>query len=290
MSKTWFITGASRGIGAAIARAALAAGNRVVATGRQPDTARSALADAPGAQDGNLLVVALDITDAQQIHAAVGAALERFGRIDVLVNNAGYGQLGVFEQTTDADVRAQYETNVFGMMAVTRAVAPLMREQRDGRIITISSVAGLKGVFGGSIYNSSKFAVEGFVQAIAEELAHFNVHVTAVAPGFFRTDFLDPSSAKYTDNAISDYDKPLAEFLDFHRDRSHNQAGDPAKLGEVVVHLTEIDNPPVSFVAGSDAVQWALTAVEERREQVQRWHDLSVSTDGTWSQQADATS
>jgi NAD(P)-dependent dehydrogenase (short-subunit alcohol dehydrogenase family) len=288
MSKTWFITGASRGIGAEIARAALAAGNRVVATGRQPEAVQSALADAPGTQDGNLLVAALDITDAGQIHAAVEAAVARFGRIDVLVNNAGYGQLGVFEQTTDADVRAQYETNVFGMMAVTRAVAPLMREQRDGRIITISSVAGLKGVFGGSIYNSSKFAVEGFVQSIAEELAHFNVHVTAVAPGFFRTDFLDPSSAKYTDNAISDYDKPLAEFLAFHRDRNHAQAGDPAKLGKVVVHLAEIDNPPVSFVAGSDAVQWALTAVEERREQVEKWRDLSVSTDGSWSEHADA--
>jgi NAD(P)-dependent dehydrogenase (short-subunit alcohol dehydrogenase family) len=290
MSKTWFITGASRGIGAAIARAALSAGNRVVATGRHPEAVRSALADVSGAQDSNLLVLPLDITDAQQIQAAVGAAVERFGRIDVLVNNAGYGQLGVFEQTTEADVRAQYETNVFGMMAVTRAVAPLMREQRDGRIITISSVAGLKGVFGGSIYNSSKFAVEGFAQAIAEELAHFNVHVTAVAPGFFRTDFLDPSSAKYTDNAISDYNEPLAQFLQFHHDRSHNQAGDPAKLGEVIVHLTEIDDPPVSFVAGSDAVEWALTAIEERREQVERWRDLSVSTDGTWSEQTDATS
>jgi NAD(P)-dependent dehydrogenase (short-subunit alcohol dehydrogenase family) len=279
MSNTWFITGASRGLGADIAKAALAAGHRVVATGRRVEAVQAAVGDA----GDDLLVVPLDVTQPEQVTAAVQAAVDRFGRIDVLVNNAGYGHLGVFEQTTPEEIRAQYDTNVFGLMNVTRAVAPLMRTQRGGRIFNISSVGGLKGVFGGSVYNSSKFAVEGFSQSIAEELASFGVHVTTVAPGFFRTDFLDPSSASYTDNAIPDYEQPLQAFLEFHHGRNRTQAGDPAKLGEVLVLLAEVDDPPVSFVAGSDAVEWALGAVADRQTSVEKWRHLSVSTDGTWS-------
>jgi NAD(P)-dependent dehydrogenase (short-subunit alcohol dehydrogenase family) len=228
-------------------------------------------------------VLPLDVTQPAQVRGAVAATVDRFGSIDVLVNNAGYGQLGVFEQTSPEEVRAQYETNVFGLMDVTRAVAPLMREQRSGHIFNISSVGGLKGVFGGSVYNASKFAVEGFTQALAEEMAHFGVHVTAVAPGFFRTDFLDPSSATYTESAIADYQEPLAAFLEFHHDRNQNQAGDPAKLGEVLVHLATLDNPPTSFVAGSDAVEWATNVAQEHLGTVATWRDLSTSTDGTWA-------
>lgn len=192
MNKTWFITGATRGIGAAIAKAALDAGNKVVATGRKLEAVNQALGTAE-----NLLPLALDVTRADQVEIAVRTAIERFGRIDVLVNNAGYGLMGPFEETAPEDIRAQFETNVFGLMAVTRAVMPGMRQQRSGRIFNISSVAGLKGVWGASPYNASKFAVEGFSQAIAQELAPFGVCVTSVSPGFFRTDFLDLSSAKY---------------------------------------------------------------------------------------------
>jgi NAD(P)-dependent dehydrogenase (short-subunit alcohol dehydrogenase family) len=277
MSNVWFITGATRGIGAEIAKTALAAGDKVIATGRKPEAVTKAL----GTSD-NLLALALDITNKDQVKAAVEGAIERFGRIDVLVNNAGYGHLGVFEETPLEEIRAQYETNVFGTMTVTQTVIPLMRKQHSGRIINISSVAGLKGVFGGSVYNSSKFAVEGFTQAIAEELSHFGVHVTAVSPGFFRTDFLDASSVKYSKSEISEYEKPLSEFREFHDSRNHDQAGDPTKLAAVILHLAHIENPPVSFVAGSDAVEWATSVIKNQQAQLDAWRDLSVSTDGDW--------
>lgn len=278
MTKTWFITGASRGLGAATANAALAAGARVVATSRRAASA----ADSVHGPDDRLLVLPLDVTQPDSVRSAVDAAIQRFGRIDVLVNNAGYGQLGVFEQTTAQEVTAQYETNVFGLMDVSRVIVPLMREQRSGHIINISSVGGLKGVFGGSVYNASKFAVEGFSQALAEEMAPFGVHVTCVAPGFFRTDFLDPSSAAYTDNEIPDYSDALAAFLDFHHDRNQNQAGDPDLFGDLLVHLTTLDNPPISFVAGTDAIQWATSAAKDRLASLAEWSALSASTDGAW--------
>ncbi|MFE4074414.1 oxidoreductase [Peribacillus sp. YIM B13477] len=277
MSKVWFITGAARGMGAEIAKAALAAGNQVVATGRRVDVVTKALGTSE-----NLFVTELDITREGQVKNAMEAAINRFGRIDVLVNNAAYGHLGVFEETSLDEVRAQYDTNVFGTMAVTQAVIPFMRKQRSGRIINISSAAGLKGVFGGSIYNSSKFAVEGFSQSIAEELAPFGVYVTVVSPGFFRTDFLDLSSVKYSKAGISDYSEALAEFRDFHDNRNHTQVGDPAKLAYVVLQLVQVEKPPVSFVAGTDAVDWAKSVVNQKKEQLDEWHALSISTDGTW--------
>ncbi|MBB3112139.1 NAD(P)-dependent dehydrogenase (short-subunit alcohol dehydrogenase family) [Paenibacillus phyllosphaerae] len=264
MTKVWFITGAARGLGAEIAKAALAAGDKVVATARRPESIRHT----HGTSD-NLLAVGLDVTREDQVKEAVSAAVAHFGRIDVLVNNAGYGQLGVFEETTLEEIRDQYETNVFGLMAVTQEVAPLMRKQRSGRIFNISSVAGFKGVFGGSIYNSSKFAVEGFTQAIAEELAHFGILVTSISPGFFRTDFLDSSSVKYSNHTIADYDKPLADFRDFHDDRNHEQAGDPAKLAKVLLHLAEVEKPPVSFIAGSDGLEWVTEVHKNLQSQIE---------------------
>lgn len=279
MSKVWFVTGTTRGIGSEIAKAALIAGNKVVATGRNPEAVRKAL----GTSD-YLFITALDVTNEDQVKTAINTAVERFGRIDVLVNNAGYGQLGVFEESTPEQIRAQYATNVFGLMAVTRAVLPIMRKQQSGRILNISSIAGLKGFFGGSIYNSSKFAVEGFSQCIAEELAPLGIHVTAISPGFFRTDFLDGSSVQYAEGKISDYAKGTAEFRDFMDNRNHEQAGDPAKLAEAIIKLADVEKPPVSFVAGSDAVEMAMEAITAQKAQIDSWRDLSVSTDGTWSQ------
>jgi NAD(P)-dependent dehydrogenase (short-subunit alcohol dehydrogenase family) len=228
-------------------------------------------------------VLPLDVTKNDQVMAAVDAAVTRFSTIDVLVNNAGYGQLGVFEETTPQQIRAQFETNVFGLMAVTRAILPIMRRQGSGRVFNISSVAGLRVIFGVSSYNASKFAVEGFSQALAQELSPFGVYVTVISPGFFRTDFLDQSSAKYSEGEpISDYAKPLADFRAFMENRNHNQAGDPAKLASVIVRLAQVEKPPVSFVVGSDAVEVATNVIKTRREQVDQWRDLSVSTDGNW--------
>ncbi|MDX9787370.1 MAG: oxidoreductase [Desulfobacterales bacterium] len=277
MSKVWFITGATRGIGAEIARAALLAGNKVVATGRKPENATRALGVST-----DLLVAALDVTRQEQIQSAVQAAKKRFGRIDILVNNAGYGQLGVFEEIPLEAIRAQYDTNVFGLMAVTHAVIPGMRQQRSGRIFNISSVGGLKGFFGGSIYNSSKFAIEGFSQSIAEELAPFGVFVTAISPGYFRTDFLDSRSVKYADVTISDYAQASEDFRAFQGHHHLNQTGDPAKLAEAILRLAEVNNPPVSFVAGSDGIKWAMKAIRTLQEQIDNWRELSVSTDGMW--------
>ena len=279
MNKTWFVTGAARGIGAEIVKAALNAGDKVVATGRDPKKIEQAF----DASTDRLLPVALDVTHDEQAPAAVEAAIRHFGRIDVLVNNAGYGHLGVFEDSTDDEIRRQFATNVFGLMAVTRAVLPGMRKQRDGRIFNISSVAGLKGGFGAALYCASKFAVEGFSQSIAEEVAPFGVHVTAISPGFIRTDFLDPSSVRYSDGGIADYAKAVADMHAFYENRSHNQAGDPARLAAVIVHLASVADPPVSFVAGTDAVARATDAIKHQEAQLDVWRVLSISTDGDWA-------
>ncbi len=202
MSKTWFVTGAARGIGAAIVKAALAAGQNVVATGRDPAKVAAAFAPPPD----KLFVAALDVAVAGQAESAVAATIARFGGIDVLVNNAGYGQLGAFEQQGPADAERQFATNVFGVFNVTRAILPIMRKQRGGRIFNITPIGGLRGGPGASLYAASKFAVEGFSESLALEIAEFGIALTLVEPGFFRTDFLDPSSIRYGDNRIVDYD------------------------------------------------------------------------------------
>lgn len=274
MPKTWFITGASRGLGAEIAKAALKAGCNVAATARDAQKIKEAL----GTSD-RLLPVTLDVTKDEQIHAAVAAAVKKFGRIDVLVNNAGYGHLGVFEETTLDELRAQYQTNVFGLLAVTKEIVPLMRKQRSGHIFNICSGAGHRGVFGGTAYNPTKFAVEGFSQALAEEMAPFNVTVTSVSPGFFRTDFLDKNSVKYSKRSISDYDKGMNDLKALYESRNHKQLGDPKKLAEVMLKLSEMPKPPVSFFAGSDAVEGLLKGLKHKQEEIEKWRHLSVSTD-----------
>jgi NAD(P)-dependent dehydrogenase (short-subunit alcohol dehydrogenase family) len=276
MSKIWFVTGAARGLGAEIAKAALAAGDRVVATGRS----REALLAAFGPDSDSVLSLSLDVTREADAQAAVKATLARFGRIDVLVNNAGYGNLGLFEETTDAEARAQYDTNVFGLYNVTRAVLPAMRSQRSGRIFNISSVGGLVGGEGGSLYCAAKFAVEGFSESIAREVAPFGIHVTIVEPGFFRTDFLDQSSVQYGSRQIADYAEISAQMKAFWDARNHTQAGDPAKLGRVLVDLAERAAPPLRFAAGSDAVAMIGGKIASLQAELDAWSDLSVTTDG----------
>jgi len=282
MSKVWFITGANRGIGLGIARAALAAGDRVVATGRRLHALRQAFPE-PRPQ---LLLAALDVTDEAQALAAVEQAQSAFGRIDVLVNNAGYGQLDHFEQIAAADIRRQFDTNVFGLMNVTRAVLPLMRRQRAGHVLNLSSMGGVLGFGGASVYCATKFAVEGFSESLAQELKPLGIHVTLVEPGFFRTDFLDASSVRYGQHVVADYAEAAAAQRAFFDQRNHRQAGDPDKLAAVLVQLAHQAEqarqaePPLRFAAGSDAVEAIGATLAERQREIERWRALSVSTDG----------
>jgi len=274
--RTWFVTGASRGLGADIVRAVLAAGDRVVATARS----RQTLVDTLGPDADNLLSLALDVTRPDQVQAAVDAALARFGRIDVLVNNAGYGHLSVFEESTAADAQAQYDTNVFGLMHVTRAVLPAMRAQRSGRIFNISSVGGIVGGESGTLYCASKFAVEGFSESLAGEVRRFGIHVTVVEPGFFRTDFLEPTSVRHASHAIDDYAQVAADLKAFYDARSRNQAGDPLRLGQALVTLANAERPPVRWCAGTDALAMVQAKIDGLQGELDAWRDLSASTDG----------
>ncbi|MEX1827477.1 oxidoreductase [Luteibacter sp. CQ10] len=273
--KTWFITGASRGLGLEIARSALDAGDNVVATARKPEPLERLL-DGHG---DRIARVAMDVTSEASIDAAVTAALERFGRIDVLVNNAGFGQLGAFEELSTERIRAQFETNVFGVFNVTRAVLPIMRAQRSGHVLTISSTAGIIGFQGSSMYCATKFAVSGWSESLSQELAPFGIKATCVHPGPFRTDFLDSTSVFYGDLEIDDYrefSRARREALD---KANHNQDGDPVKFGEAVVDLVAAANPPVRWVAGSNAFETVLGRADDLRDNALEWRELSTSTD-----------
>jgi NAD(P)-dependent dehydrogenase (short-subunit alcohol dehydrogenase family) len=278
MNKVWFITGAGSGIGAGFAKAALKTGDRVVATGRNLDKLRAAFGDD---SSDNLDVVPLDVTDEARATTAVNEAVERFGRIDVLVNNAGYSLLGNFEELSRADLERQFATNLFGLMWVTRAVLPVMRKQRSGRIFNISSVAGVVGFQHCSIYGATKFAVEGLSLAVANEVGQFGVKLTVVEPGFFRTDLLDDRNAKYPSNVIEDY---AAEGNAQQTWSAYNgtQQGDPEKLGEALVKIAGMTNPPKQFYAGSDAVAGIRPALEFRLKEINDYEALSKSTDGAF--------
>jgi len=278
MSKIWFVTGATRGIGAEIVRAALHQGDSVVATGRDPARIRETFA----AEGDRVLALALDVTDPAAIQAAVEAATKKFGRIDVLVNNAGYGHLGLFEETAAGDAERQFATNVFGLFNVTRAVLPVMRRQRAGHIFNLSSVAGIRGGLGGSLYCASKFAIEGFSESLAQEVAPFGIHVTVVEPGFFRTDFLDETSVRFGDNAIADYAEISAQIRDGYRARNHQQAGDPARLATVIVDLARREKPLFRYAAGTDAAAIFAAKIERLQSEFQATHPLSPTTDGSF--------
>lgn len=273
----WFITGASRGIGAELARAVLHAGHSVVATGRDASAVTGAVVN-QGRAD-RLLVLALDVSDPAQTESAVAAAVAKFGRIDVLVNNAGYGQLGYFEEITSEQIDTQFATNVFGLMRVTRAVLPLMRRQRCGRILNIASMAGAHGIAGASIYCSSKYAVEGFSAALALEVEPFGIHVTVVEPGSTRTDFLDQRSVQFGDHAIQDYATISAALRSGTEQYSHQQGGDPARLATALMEIAETEKPPLHFPTGSDAVARIGGALERRLEELKRWETLSTTID-----------
>ncbi|HEV3427675.1 MAG TPA: oxidoreductase [Paraburkholderia sp.] len=272
--RVWFITGASRGIGALIAQAALADGNAVVAAGRNAQAIVERLGESAA-----LLPVALDVTDEAQARAAVQAALDKFGRIDVLVNNAGFGLLGAVEESADKDVRRMYDTNVFGLLNVTRAVLPAMRAQRAGHIINISSIGGYRAAAGFGVYSSTKFAVEGITEALHAELKPLGIHATVVEPGYFRTDFLDASSLVVAPDVIDDYDETSGAVRRKAVQMNHNQPGDPIKLAAAMVTLVEASNPPLRLPLGTDTLAAIAAKNAYVEQETQNWKALSASTD-----------
>ncbi|QDL90981.1 SDR family NAD(P)-dependent oxidoreductase [Paroceanicella profunda] len=272
--KTWFITGASRGFGALVADRALARGDAVVATARNPEAIIARLGHHP-----NLLALALDVTSEAQARAAIDAAVARFGSIDVLLNNAGFGLMGAVEGATPTEVEAIFRTNVVGLLNVTRAVLPHMRKRRSGRILNISSIGGSRGAAGFGVYCSAKFAVEGLSEALHGELAPLGIQVTVVEPGYFRTDFLDATSLSVSPVIIEDYAATAGHVRNVATGLNHNQPGDPAKLAKVLVDLADAPNPPVRLPLGSDTVAAIAAKHASDAAILADWHEVSVSTD-----------
>lgn len=272
--RVWFITGATRGLGALMAKAALADGNAVVATGRNASAIVERLGESPA-----LLAVPLDVTVGAQVNAAVDAAIDRFGRIDVLINNAGFGLLAAIEESSDADIRRIYETNVFGLLGVIRAVLPTMRKQRSGHVINLSSIVGYQASAGVGVYSSTKFAVEGITEALHAELKPLGIHATMIEPGFFRTDFLDTSSLVVGTDVIDDYAESSGKLRELAVVINHNQPGDPERLATAVVALVDAETPPLRLPLGTDTLQ----AIAEKNAYVatetEIWKMLSASTD-----------
>ena len=247
--KVWFITGAGRGMGVDIAKAALAAGYGVVATGRDPERVSAAIGDSD-----DLLSVKLDVTDTADAQAAVEAAVDRFGRIDVLVNNAGNFNAGFFEEIAPEDFRGQIETTLFGPVNVTRAALPFMRAQRSGLVVTISSTAGISGQQFCTAYAASKFGVEGWMESLTPEVAPFGIRTMLVEPGFFRTELLTPESTKFAASSIEDYAERTEQTVAGWKSMNGLQGGDPAKLADALITLASQEEPPLRFAAGADAV------------------------------------
>lgn len=270
--KVWLVTGAGRGLGADIVRAALAAGHKVVATGRDPGKLDAAL----GAHE-KLLTLKLDITNAAEAKAATEAAAARFGRIDVLVNNAGNFYAGFFEELTPDQIRKQIETLLFGPMNVTRAVLPVMRKQRAGLVLTISSTAGLVGGSFCTGYAAGKFAVEGWMESLASEIEPFGIRTMLVEPGFFRTELLSPDSTTFAKPTIDDYADRTAGTIAFLSGLDGKQPGDPVKLANALVHLAGLDTPPSRFVAGADAMEPIAAKANALLAQIDAHRALSAS-------------
>jgi NAD(P)-dependent dehydrogenase (short-subunit alcohol dehydrogenase family) len=267
--RVWFITGAGRGMGVDIAKAALAAGHAVVATGRNTD----AVGDAVGEAD-DLLVVELDITS---LASADEAAIERLGRIDVLVNNAGNFYAGFFEELTPEQVERQLTTNLVGPMNVTRAVLPVMRKQRSGHVVTISSTGGIVGQEFCSAYSASKFGLEGWMESLRFEVEPFGIDTTIVEPGFFRTDLLEKESTAYAELSIADYAERTAQTRPAWEAMSGKQGGDPAKLAKALVTIVDQEQPPLRWVAGADAVETVEQKANDLLAQVDAYRSLSSS-------------
>lgn len=273
MSKVWLVTGSSRGLGRDIAEAALAHGDRVVATARRPEQL-DALVERYG---DRVRAVALDVADPAAGRAAVQAAVDAFGRLDVLVNNAGYGHARPFEQTDEDDFRAQIETNFHGVVNMTRAALPLMRAQRSGHILQISSVGGRIGTPGLSAYQSAKWAVGGFTEVVAAEVAHLGIRLCSLEPGGMRTEWAAEANSTLGD-LMPDYEASVGAFRARLKDVQGNEASDPARVAQVVVALAYHDQPPRHLLLGSDASHYFGMIDGERAQAAERWRDVTLST------------
>jgi len=272
MNKTWFITGATRGMGTEFAMAALAAGHNVVATGRR----MAALNEALGSAE-NLLTVAMDVNDVEAVKAAVAEAVGRFGRIDVLLNNAANFYAGYFEELTPEQVEKQLATTLFGAMNVTRAVLPTMRAQRSGHVITISSTAGLVGYEFVSAYCAAKFAVDGWMESLQPEVEPYGITTTIVNPGFFRTELLTKESTSYAEPHVEDYAQRTAAQREWWTSQNGKQGGDPVKLAQALVKIAGEERPPLRFLAGADAIATAEAKIATLRRQIEAYRELSSS-------------
>ncbi|WP_350980976.1 oxidoreductase [Serratia marcescens] len=272
-SQVWLITGSSRGLGQQLAQAVLAAGHRLVATARQPQQLQP-LVERYG---DRVATIALDVTDAAAAERAVRTAIERFGRLDVLVNNAGYGNIAPVEEADEADFRAQLETNFFGVFNVTRAALPILRRQGSGHIIQIATIGARLGIAGLSAYHTAKWAVEGFSESLAKEMAPFGVKVTMVEPGGFRTDW---AGSSMTIAPIGEaYQPTLGPMLAFLQQHNGSQTGDPAKAAQAILQLAALEAPPLRLLLGSDAVHMAAQVLAERQAEDAAFRALSLSTD-----------
>lgn len=272
--KVWFITGASRGLGLEITKAVLASGDKVVATVRSKAEELTAELN-----NENLYVVSMDVTSEAEVATAVADAVSKFSGIDVLVNNAGFGLLSAVEEASDEEVRKNYDTNVFGLLSVTRAVLPLLRKQRSGHVINLSSVGGLTGSAGWGLYASTKFAVEGITETLAKELAPLNIFATAVEPGYFRTEFLDTSSLTRTGNVIEDYVDTVGKMRELATQVNKKQPGDPVKLAAAVVKLAQSPKPPVHLLLGNDTLAAYRAKTAALEQDIKDWQDVITGTD-----------
>jgi NAD(P)-dependent dehydrogenase (short-subunit alcohol dehydrogenase family) len=271
-NKVWLITGAGRGMGVDITKAALRAGHKVIATGRDPKKVLKAIG-----KHENLLAVKLDITMIEDAETAVQAGVEKFGKIDVLINNAANFNAGYFEELSMEEIEGQLATSLFGPMKVTKAVLPVMRKQRFGHIVTISSTAGLVGYTFCSAYSASKFGIEGWMESLQAEVEQFGITTTIVNPGFFRTELLTEESTKYSEKAIDDYNEGRKQQLAFWKGSNGQQGGDPAKLAQALLLVIDQSNPPKRFLAGADAVGTAEQVIKTLVEQIEEYRDLSSS-------------
>jgi NAD(P)-dependent dehydrogenase (short-subunit alcohol dehydrogenase family) len=274
--KVWFITGASKGFGLELVNQLLALGHQVAATSRNADELR----EAANTQSADFLPLGVELTNETSVADAVEATIEKFGRIDVVVNNAGYGQLGALEELTDAESRANFDVNVFGLLNVTRKVLPQLRKQQSGHVLNVSSIAGITGAFPGwGIYCATKFAVEGLTESFAAEVAPFNIKVTLVEPGYFRTSFLKSGSMRSAGSKNEAYEL-VRQSEAYHAElEQKGQPGDPVKGVEAIIRIVGEANPPLHFLLGPDAVNLAEAKIESLQKDIAQWRELSVSTD-----------
>nr|WP_294907375.1 oxidoreductase [uncultured Lacibacter sp.] len=275
MKKVWFITGCSTGFGRALATEALAQGYRVVVTARKTDDVQ----DIAAAYPETALAVKLDVTDTAQVKAAVQTAIAHFGQIDVLVNNAGIGYFAAIEESEEAEVRRMFEINVFGLAKMTQEVLPHMRKRRSGHILNISSIGGLRSFPGIGFYNATKYAVDGFSEALSKEVAPLGIKVTIIAPSGFRTDWAG-RSAKDTVVKIDDYATTAGQNQSTIRGYSGNQPGDPVLAAKAMINVTETEQPPLRLLLGAAAVKGARAKIEELKHDVETWAAVSEAADG----------